>query len=289
MPDVRISLLNADESETSVGEVHGASSRASVGEIVLRSPYLSPGYWSEFAANEFPMSVTNAGVEREYKTGDLGVIRPEQGLVHVGREDSQVKLAGFRVEIAEVEACLLAYPGVREAAVLGHTPEHGERELLGFVEMDSGDVHCGSFVRSFVNSRLPGHMVPSEIVAVARMPCTPNGKVDRAALLRMRAAVRNAKGRRAPSTPTECSLCEIWMESLHLEQVGVDDNFFELGGNSLLGMKLTAQVATRFSVRPPALMIFNYSTIQQMAQLVERLLSDAVPASSQLDFEEGII
>lgn len=290
---VGISMMGEDglvDFDSHCGEL--ARSPSAMGEIILKSRYLSPGYWNDLAATDaaFSSLVDGSGT-RSYRTGDVGVIRESQGLVHLGRADTQTKLSGFRVEIAEVEACLQGCLGVKEAAVIVHTPDHGERELVGFVKMDSGDFPHRLDVGRYVQDRLPAHMVPSQIVAVEEIPFTPNGKIDRVALIRLREDVWNRRARGIPRTPTEEALREIWRQELSLDQVGMEDNFFELGGNSLLGMKLVARVAEAFTVQLRVLAVFQYPTIRQFAQLVDRSVSSSQKqsGSNHLEFEEGII
>jgi acyl carrier protein len=267
-----------------------ASSSCSAGEIVVKSRYLSPGYWNDRAASDaaFISSPEQPGV-KIYRTGDLGSIRQDRGLVHLGRGDLQVKISGFRVEIAEVEACLRDCPGVTGAAVVLHTPEHGERELVGFVQMSAAG--GGSDVRTHIRASVPAYMVPSEIVVVEEMPCTPNGKVDRPALMRLREEAWKKKVRKAPRTSTEKTVAAIWRQVLNVPEVGVEDNFFELGGNSLLSMALIVKIAGSFSLKLSAVAVLQYPTVRQMAQLIDRRAAVAVrPVDADgAEFEEGTV
>lgn len=189
-----------------------------------------------------------------------------------------------------MEASVRSCPGVKQAAVIVHSPQHGERELIGFVVMKFGDARDGSHVRSHVLGQLPAYTVPSAIMTLAEIPHTANGKIDRAALIEIRKHARQMKARTPARTPTEELLVELWKKVLEVEQVGTDDNFFELGGNSLLAMQLTGQLATRFGVSLRVLAVFEHSTVASMAQLVD--------ASAQPDpwterrcggLEEGVI
>lgn len=272
MTDVEIAVRGEDGSATWVDE-HSGQFPVAVGEILLKSRYLSPGYWkNDGADNAFSHCVHDADGMRMYSTGDLGSIGSDQGLIHMGRADAQVKLSGFRVELAEVDACLRAYLGVKEAIALVHIPDHGERELVGFVELEAGAALTGAQIKTHVQSKLPSHMVPAEIVVVAAMPYTPNGKVDRPALIKLRGDTCRGRILRSPRTPVEEVISEIWKEVLSLNRIGIDDDFFELGGNSLLGMNLVAQIAKRFSVAVRVIDLFKYPTIDQIAQHIESAL-----------------
>ena len=245
------------------------------GEIIIKSRYLSPGYWNSSTTEEAAFYAVDweANGMRAYRTGDLGALRGNQGLSHLGRDDSQVKLSGFRVELAEVESCLRAAPGVRDAAAVVYTAAHGERDLIAFAVMNTGAGGERDKMRPYLEQRLPPHMTPSDVMVVDEIPQTPNGKIDRSALIRLREEAVTRKARSAPQTHTEQSLSEIWRGVLSLSEVGIDDDFFELGGNSILGMKLIARVTEKYDIQLRVLALLKNSTIKSMGQLVDQLVS----------------
>jgi aryl carrier-like protein len=166
-------------------------------------------------------------------------------LEFLGRRDSQVKIGGHRIELGEVEAALCAGAGVGAAVVV----VLGERvrKLAALVVAAGG----GSGVderglRRLCERRLPGYMVPERIVVADAVPLTGNGKVDRAAVVRLLAA-GGAGGEvwRAPVGVFESTLAGLWAELLEVPRVGRDDNFFALGGDSLLATRLVAAVRAR--------------------------------------------
>jgi len=277
--DVDIAIVDANGAEVSVAAVDGPEvSPDIVGEIVLKSRYLSPGYWNNPDATDGAFSgVAGNGGVRLYRTGDIGIVRSGTGLMHLGREDRQVKISGFRVEISEVEACLHGCPGVREAAVVTHVFENSEHKLIGFVGMEPGNVRSGADIRSYVQGKLPDYMVPSEVMVVDEIPCTPNGKVDRGALTLLKEQSWSARHRRTAQTPTEQVVSKLWMKLLNLAEVGVDDNFFELNGDSLLGMRLFVLIETTFRVQVELRTLLQYPTVRQLAAVIEELL----PANRQ--------
>lgn len=278
LDDVDVAVVGDDGLVRTVGRDEAAPGElAPVGEIVLKSRYLSPGYWQDPTATAAVFSRVDwsAGGVRLYKTGDRGSIRAETGLVHLGRGDKQLKLSGFRVEIAEVEACLRAAPGVKDAAVIVQVAPHGANELIGFVSLPVDRQHPGALldVRSHARGCLPPYMVPSQIIVVDQIPCTPNGKVDRGALGDLREATRSKKTHEAPNTLTEATLNEIWSRQLNVEMLGIDDNFFELGGNSLVAMRVIAQVTERFGVQLRVIALYRFPTIREQARMIERQLT----------------
>jgi len=193
MPGVDLSLSSADRTQTVMEQEGGDVSRSEVGEIVISSRYLSPGYWSAtLRSGADERTQETSGDVRQYRTGDLGFLDSHQGLVHVGRADSQVKILGHRVELAEIDAALHAFPGVKEAATLVVASSGGERQISSFVEMETPAVDSASCIREFAQGRLPRHMVPTVITVLTRMPCTPNGKIDRAELQKISDSLREA-------------------------------------------------------------------------------------------------
>ncbi|GAA0258953.1 non-ribosomal peptide synthetase [Saccharothrix mutabilis subsp. mutabilis] len=199
-----------------------------VGELYLGGGGLAHGYLGAPGATaaRFVADPFHAG-RRVYRTGDLVRLRLDGVLEYVGRADDQVKLRGFRVEPAEVQAAVAAHPGVTGAAVVVR-----EDRLVAYVV---GDVEPAA-VRDHVAARLPEHLVPSAVVVLDELPRTPNGKLDRRALPSPAAVDRE------PRTPQEEILCGLFARVLRVPRAGAEDDFFALGGHSLLATRLVSAV-----------------------------------------------
>jgi amino acid adenylation domain-containing protein len=281
--DVRIGVMDADGRMHAYDELEDRPrSQRIVGEIVFESRYLSPGYFNGAAIGSPDQAV------RIYKTGDLGALESEHGLVHVGRGDTQVKISGFRVEIAEVESCLRKHPSVTQTAVVVATPGHGERELVGFVSLGEHSTETGADVRTFAAARIPGYMVPAEIVVVGAMPFTPNGKVDRAMLLKMRESAVRSAVEQPPATPAEVFLADIWCRLLKLRAVDVDENFFALGGNSLFALRVFNEIRPAAVGEMTLKTLYENPTIRELATHLDvkhagEQTRVAIPAASRGD------
>jgi acyl carrier protein len=206
-----------------------------------------------------------------YATGDLVRRLPAGSLEFLGRRDDQIKIRGFRVEPAEIEAALRAYEPVREAAVVAHTDARGDRKLAAYVVL--GSPATPDQLRAHLADWIPDYMVPSAFVALDSLPLTASGKVDRLALPDPEGAeARSAAAYVAPRTPVEESVAAIWADVLGLERVGVEEDFFALGGHSLLATQIVAQVRSDFSIELPLHALFTSPTVALLSQQVVELL-----------------
>src|SRR5690606_1028672 len=152
---------------------------------------------------------------RMYRSGDLVRWRRDGVLEFLGRTDEQVKLRGFRIEPAEIEAVLAAHPAIAQAAVIVREDEPGRRQLVGYVVARDGLAPESTQLRAHLGAQLPEHMVPAGFVVLGQLPLTPNGKLDRRALPRPQFT---AATHRAPRTPQEQILAELFAQVLGLER-----------------------------------------------------------------------
>ncbi|HYH47456.1 MAG TPA: amino acid adenylation domain-containing protein, partial [Thermoanaerobaculia bacterium] len=261
------------------------------GELVLGGAGLARGYlhrpdltaerfvpdpWPEEAgARDDPAGGLGG---RLYRTGDLVRWRPDGSLEFLGRLDHQVKIRGFRIELGEIEATLSALPGVREAVVLaqeeragGAGGEGGGRRLVAYVAGDVAPDVLRRSLRDQLRERLPDAMVPSTFVALAALPRTPSGKVDRRALPAPEPQ-RAEESSPAPRTPVEELLAGLWAEVLGSGRLGVADHFFALGGHSLLGTRVLSRLRAVFGVEMPLSALFEAPVLADFAARVERAL-----------------
>lgn len=209
-----------------------------VGELYVGGAGVARGYLNRPAltAQRFLPSPFVAG-DRLYATGDLVRHRADGGLDYLGRNDSQVQIRGYRVELGEIEARLAACPGVRDAVVSVTTDATGEPRLVGYYTASVRRLTAES-LRTRLAAVLPEHMVPAAYVRVAEWPLTPNGKLDRAALPAPDGTAFATRQYAEPVGPTETALAAIWAEVLGVDRVGRHDNFFALGGHSLLALRV---------------------------------------------------
>ncbi|MCX5141805.1 non-ribosomal peptide synthetase [Streptomyces sp. NBC_00338] len=221
-----------------------------VGELYLSGASLSLGYLNrpETTAGTFlPNTVPDDPYPVLYRTGDLARRCADGSLEVVGRTDDQVKIAGYRVQLGELESALAGCPGVRRAAVTARQDEaEGSTRLIAYVEPDPACPPTLTELRGRLRRILPAYMAPSAYVFVPDMPITANGKIDKAALPeppRTRPELESPY--QAPRNLGELALTALWEEALGLTGIGVFDDFFDLGGDSLRAMRLVALITER--------------------------------------------
>jgi acyl carrier protein len=184
-----------------------------------------------------------------YKTGDLARWLPDGNIEFLGRNDFQVKVRGFRIELREIEAKLVEHTAIREVVVLAHGELPGEKRLVAYyVAGEQSEEINAEDLRSHLSVQLPGYMVPAAYVRLESLPLTPNGKVDRKALPAPDALAEAGREDEPAQGETETILAAIWTDILKVERVGRHDNFFELGGHSLLALHLVTRVQEAFGV-----------------------------------------
>jgi amino acid adenylation domain-containing protein len=239
-----------------------------VGEIYLADAGVARGYLGQpgLTAERFVADPFGAPGSRMYRTGDLARRTADGALVFLGRADSQLKILGFLVEPAEVEATLAGYPGVAQVVVLARELENGEKQLVGYVVPESGELDFAA-LRAYTRTRLPEYMVPATFVKLDSLPLTANGKLDREAL--PEPDFDQASASRAPETALQRALCGIFSSVLEVPEVGIDDSFFDLGGQSLQAMRLLNRIRTEIGVDLLVNALFDAPTVAELAAFVD--------------------
>ena len=239
------------------------------GELFIGGGGVAIGYWNDpaltaakFRADPF----AEMPGARLYATGDRARWNSAGQLELLGRSDAQFKLRGFRIEPAEIEACLTALPDVAAAAAGLQSSPGGESRLVAWV-VPRGASACSLHWEQQLRRQLPGHMVPSAFIELPALPLTPNGKVDRAALAALPAAPASTRDAPAgtPVNPAEAMLCRLYAEVLGVDAVGVDDDFFRTGGHSLLATRLVARLRAALQVDVPLRLVFEWPTPRGLA------------------------
>jgi amino acid adenylation domain-containing protein len=260
-----------------------------VGEIVVRSRYLSLGYWQrpDLTEAKFKPDPHDPKI-RNYFTGDLATARPDGCLIHKGRKDFRVKIRGYGVELGEVERVLRSHPALGEVAAVARKDASGEARLVAYYTMKASGEISVSEIRKFTMEKLPDYMIPAAFVRMDRLPLTNNGKVDR------RALPDPAGGRPeiaapfvAPRTDAERTVARIFSECTGIEPVGIEDNFFDLGGDSLLLARLVSRLSRAFGREISVGQAFESPSVAGMARLLESREQLAQPKNGFVPFATG--
>ncbi|MFT4081596.1 MAG: amino acid adenylation domain-containing protein [Nocardioides sp.] len=250
-----------------------------LGELYVAGPQVARGYLSrpDLTRERFqPDPFTSLADQRMYRTGDLVRWRPDKQLEFIGRIDRQVKIRGHRIELAEVEAAVVAHPDVFAAVVETVGAQGSSPHLVAYIEVPVEVELTVSAVRSFVADRLPGYMVPAQVVRLPELPRTSSGKVDRERLpAPSQERPELDQSFRQPTTALERRLAtEVFGPLLKLTTVGVDDDFFELGGSSLQATQLVARVRSELGEEIRLADFFVKPTVAAVAELIERAVAD---------------
>ncbi|XTZ19041.1 amino acid adenylation domain-containing protein [Micromonospora echinospora] len=264
------------------------------GELYVTGPGLARGYHGRPArtAERFVACPFGPAGQLMYRTGDRGRWNACGEIEYAGRADSQVKIAGMRVEPAEVEAALAAHPGVAGVAVTARrsAADDAATQLVAFVvpatadsagpQQSDWDYHAGldiAELRAFASTRVPAHMVPAAFAIVDRIPRTLGGAPDRAALPVLAFTARTY---RPPRTAAERTLTTVFAQVIGLDRVGVDDDFFTLGGDSIRAILVVARARAEGLVFTPR-SVFEHRTVSALAAAARH---DAAPAAlAELD------
>jgi acyl carrier protein len=257
--EMEVLLLDDDGHDVGVDEI---------GEIAVRSRYLSPGYWGNAELTQAKFIVgSDGGDNRLYLTGDLGRMLADGSLVHLGRKDFQVKVRGYKIDVAEIERALLALDSIEAVVVVARADRDDDLSLVAYLVSAITPAPTISALRRALSAKLPEYMIPASFVLLEALPTTPTGKVDRGRLPltdRTRPALDAVFVR--PRSECERSLTIIWQDVLHIDKIGIDDNFFDLGGNSLRLAEVNLKLHTVFEKDISLVEMFALPTVRTLAE-----------------------
>ena len=256
------------------------------GDLYIGGDCLAQGYLNrpELTSERFISDPLSSSSERLYKTGDLARYFESGDLEFLGRADFQVKIRGFRVELGEVEAALLAQPGVREAACMAHPDPSGQRSLVAYLVAEKGTRLDEDALRAALGRSLPDFMLPSHFIFLDGMPVSSNGKLDRKALPNptMRS---NRVAFVAPKTPQEIAMVQIFEQVLEKKPLGIADDFFANGGHSLLAVTLMSKIKSELGLDLRLSLLLEYPTVERLLAAIAQPSTD--PKSCLIELRPG--
>ncbi|HWQ18485.1 MAG TPA: AMP-binding protein [Methanotrichaceae archaeon] len=258
-----------------------------VGDIVIKSRYLSPGYWRqpELTRASF-LPDPDGGDVRLYRTGDTGLRLQDGCIIYLSRKDSQVKIRGNRIDVSEIETALLSLDWVKEAVVAAREDRNNDQMLVAYVVAARQPAPGISALRRELARKLPDCMIPSAFVMLDALPLNPTGKVDHR-MLPMPSTTRPDLDSEPvmPRDSIEQQLIDIWEEVLGIDAIGIRDSFFDLGGSSLLAARMLIQIEKAFGRKLPMATVLKRPTVEQIAKTLRdveqsRALSSLVPVQT---------
>ena len=239
-----------------------------VGELYLSGHQLTPGYLNRdeentksFFKNPFD---SKKGYEQIYATGDMVRFLPDGTLSIVGRQDSQVKIRGNRVELTEVESVIRSIKDVKDVTVQTINND-GNNELIAYIVLgrDFESDYLIDYIREYVSKRKPAYMIPSYAVKLDEIPLTVNGKIDKNALPEVGTDSLCVEYT-APTNEVEKEIVEAFEKVFNQEKLGIYDDFVHLGGDSITAIKIKSLI----SANVDATTIFRARTPYKIAQSI---------------------
>jgi amino acid adenylation domain-containing protein len=242
------------------------------GEVYIGGHGVARGYRNmpEFTLERFiknPFS-TEKGPTL-FRTGDIGKWTEGGNIYLMGRADQQIKIRGYRIEPGEIEACLLAQPGITDAVVIAREDTPGNKILVAYII--GKDTHVDSQKwKKILQQSIPDFMVPNEYVVMESFPLLPNGKINRAALPKPEKRHHpGALKTTADNTVMEKLVTRIWAEALDIDDVGLDEDFFELGGHSLIAVEMMTKLEKETGKHLPIAALFESPTIRKLSLFLQ--------------------
>ncbi|MGI9291880.1 MAG: amino acid adenylation domain-containing protein, partial [Gammaproteobacteria bacterium] len=221
------------------------------GELYIGGIGVAKGYWRDEEKTAASFITHPRSGDRLYRTGDLGRYLPDGNIEFMGREDFQVKIQGFRVELGDIEAALEAHPGIRNTVVVASGPDRGNKRLIAYIVPESDPAPDNDDMRSWLGNKLPEYMVPSAYVLLDKLPLTANGKVDRRELPEPPAVeTETAANPAAPASGPNADITRIVGDILGSTELDPAANLLQLGATSIEMIRIANALDQHLGFRP---------------------------------------
>lgn len=286
--NIKLYVLDGNLREVPVG---------SVGELYVEGSGVSYGYWGRpdtTAEAYIPNPFSKSGA-RIYKTGDFVRYSHEGELEFIGRHDEVLKIRGARVELKQIEVFMKNLPEISNAIVKAETDSKGIKNIIAFCSLSKKIKAEIKKIEGTIANGLPAYMRPSKLIVVDNFPKLPNGKINRKSLSSDNLFFLAEENTEHPvvqekidlKDDIERRLAQIWSEILNTDLLNINRNsdFFELGGDSLVAMRLTSVIGSKFDFEPAVKSIFEYTNIKSYAEYIKGSKSINV---DQLDLDLNI-
>jgi acyl-coenzyme A synthetase/AMP-(fatty) acid ligase/thioesterase domain-containing protein len=243
------------------------------GQIAVSSPYMATGYLNNETETRNSFLVHKQLNKLLYLTGDVGYLSEDGHLFHQGRNDFLVKVRGNRVDLFEIESCLLQHPEVADVAVINKGSSFADSMLVAYCELKN-EVSLLQ-LRMHIADKLPEYMVPTYFVKTDKLPKTSTGKTDRKTLMERpldyTATLGVSDENQLEFDPLYQKLKTIWMEELKIPRLSPNHNFFDdLGGDSILAVSVLERMRNDLDIHLPYFILFRYRTLGRLTEYIHR-------------------
>jgi long-subunit acyl-CoA synthetase (AMP-forming) len=279
-----------------LNSVMGHSRIGEPGDLYIGGGCLAGGYYKdpELTARRFITDPFNKS-SRLYITGDKARWMADGNIEFLGREDDQVKVRGYRVELGEIRKAVMNTGLIKDAVLIPDRTDKFNNKIILFVITEEGSAFETSVLISELRKILPGYMVPEKVLNYHTFPATKNGKTDTKALFEAYLQsvkdgepdnndfIPAARIEEVTFTPSEKIIHEIWSEALKKKDIRLTDNFFDIGGNSLTAISVFSKIQKEFNKDLSLRLFFNSPRIKDIAEAFDLLLSDKTIKSNTGD------
>ncbi|AHE67610.1 amino acid adenylation domain-containing protein [Legionella oakridgensis] len=244
------------------------------GELYIGGEQVTCGYFGkpELTREKFVVVSFHHKEERCYRTGDLVGWLPDGNLQFYGRNDHQVKIQGYRIELAGIESVLLKIPSVHQAVVVVEKGHFKEKYLRAYLVADDKTLNM-SDVKAFLSTYLPAYMIPKEYCMTNSIPLKENEKIDFEALAKQPCHFLTFDHDVAEElNEFEQKMMRIWQHAFNNTNIAVHDDFFDIGGDSLLALQIVTELKNDYHMDIPLYYLFEYPTIAKFASKIAELI-----------------
>lgn len=260
IPNNSIYVLDDDLVEMPIG---------AIGQLYIGGIAVGRGYYNNSKLTEQKFLVHPKTGERLYKTGDL-VKRTKDGKYEFyGRNDHQIKIRGFRVDLIEIENCLMDIEAITRCAVIVKYGLNGGEIICGFYE-SSYEIPTQK-IKEYLNEKLPFYCIPAYLVKIDKLPLTTHGKIDRKALAEL--VSNDVPEQGTINSNLETDIYSIWEQILGKKNFLKTDNFFDIGGNSLLLLNMQTILTEHFNIEIKVADLFSHTTVIDLARYIDQEMS----------------
>lgn len=247
------------------------------GELLIGGKQVSDGYLLdlELTSKQFIRINNTESEEILYRSGDLVCWLPDGNLQFFGRNDQQVKIQGYRVELPAIESVLMKLEGIHQAIVVVHHDILNEKYLRAYCVPHNNPPSIQE-MKAFLDDYLPAYMHPKEFFIINSIPLIENEKIDYAKLEQQGNEIRMVQQEffGYQDSVTESCCRSIWQEAFHVQGIRVDEDFFALGGDSMIALQIISALKKHYHINLSLSLLFEYPTIRSLAAKIDALVDE---------------